>query len=106
MFSTSGDILNLVLAVCIIVLTVFLVTALYYVVSGVRKIFHLVDKVEFGVNKAEEVITLVRDKIKSGSAYAMLLTEAVKQVLRVVNDNGWLHKSKKKEKTKNKKESK
>ena len=92
MFSTSGDILNLVLAVCITLLTIFLVSALYYVVSGVRKIFRLVDKVESGVSKAEELIALVKDKVKSGSAYFMLLTEIAKQAIRIFQDSNWIKK--------------
>ncbi|MFA7377386.1 MAG: hypothetical protein WCZ15_01080 [Patescibacteria group bacterium] len=98
MFSTSGDILNLVLAVCITVLTVFLVMALYYVVSGVRKAFRLIDRIESGVSKAEELLTLVRDKVKSSSAYVMLFTEAAKQVIKIAKDNEWLYRTKKKEK--------
>lgn len=100
MFSTSSDILNLVLAVCITVLTIFLVSALYYVVAGVRKIFRLVDKVESGVSKAEEVIALIKDKIKSGSAYFMILAEVAKQAIKIAKDNDWLNRKKTNIKTK------
>ncbi|MBN2853960.1 hypothetical protein JXK06_00255 [Patescibacteria group bacterium] len=81
MFSTSGDILNLVLAVCIIALTIFLCLALFYFISSIRKTHRVIKMVEGGVAKAEEVINIARDKIKSGGAYLMILSELAKRAM-------------------------
>jgi len=81
MFSTSGDILNLVLAVCIIALTVFLCISLFYLISSIRKTHRVIKMLEGGVTKAEEVINIVRDKIKSGGAYLMVLGEVAKRAM-------------------------
>lgn len=81
MFTSSADILNLILAICIFVLTFFLCWSLYYFISSAQKIHSLLKRVESGVSKAEEIISVVNTKLKSGSAYLMVLTEIAKQAL-------------------------
>lgn len=81
MFSTSGDVLNLVLSVSVTVLTAFLCTALFYLISSVSKAHRVIKRVESGVVKAEEVIGMLREKVKSGTAYFMLLGEVAKKAM-------------------------
>lgn len=81
MFSTSGDILNLVLSISVVVLTTFLCVALFYLISSVSKAHRVIKKVEGGVIKAEELISLVREKVKNGGAYLMLLSEIAKKAM-------------------------
>ncbi len=92
MFSTSGDILNLVLSVCVIILTAFLCTALFYLISSVSKAHRVIKRVEGGVTKAEEVISLLREKIKSGTAYFMLLGEVAKKAMEYFFDKSRMEK--------------
>ncbi len=79
MFSTSGDILNLVIAVCIIALTIFLCLSLYYLISTVKKAHRVINSVEKGVNKIQELIDFLHGKIKNGGAYLMLAGELIKK---------------------------
>lgn len=102
MFSTSGDILNLVLAICIALLTFFLCWAIYYFIAGVQRINRITKKVEEGLIKIDEVVTLVKEKIKTGSAYFMLFTEIAKQAIEFVKNKDWA-KNKEKAKTTRKK---
>lgn len=99
MFSTSSDILNLVLAICIIALTVFLCISLYYLISSIRKTHRVIKMVEGGVSKAEAVINIVNDKIKSGGAYLMILGEVAKRAMDYFSEK----KSEEKEKAKKRK---
>ncbi len=99
MFSSSVDILNLVLAVCIALLTLFLCWSLYYFIASARRINKIAKQIELGVSKAEEVISLIKDKIKGGSAYLMILAEVAKQAMEFAKNNRWTAK-KEKEKTK------
>lgn len=99
MFSTSADILNLVLAVCIIALTVFLCISLFYLISSIRKTHRVIKMVEGGVSKAEAVINIVNDKIKSGGAYLMILGEVAKRAMDYFSEK----KSEGKEKSKKRK---
>lgn len=81
MFSTSGDILNLVIAVCVVLLTAFLCTALFYLISSVSKAHRVIKRVEGGVVKAEELISMLRERVKSGGAYLMLFSELAKKAM-------------------------
>lgn len=86
MLTTSLDVLNLVLAVCIAALTFFLCWAIYYFVASVQKLHALIKRVEVGVAKAEEIISLAREKLKNSSAYFMILAEIAKKAMEFVKD--------------------
>lgn len=98
MFTTSGDVLNLVLAVCVAVLTVFLSIAIYYFISSAHKIHKLISLAERGIIKAEELVSLLRDKVKNGSAYLMLFAEIAKQAMEYAKNKEWGKKSASKKK--------
>ena len=84
MFATSHDILNLVLSVCAAILTFFLCWALYYFIDSIYKIHRLIKRVENSVGRAEEIIEMVKDKIKNSSAYLMILGEIAKKAMEFV----------------------
>ncbi|MFA6995516.1 MAG: hypothetical protein WC249_03885 [Patescibacteria group bacterium] len=94
MFSTSYDVLNLILSVCLIVLTFFICWAIYYFVASIQKIHKLIKRVEVGVTKAEEVIDLARGKLKNSAAYFMILGEIAKKALAFVEEKREQRKSK------------
>lgn len=97
MFSTSGDILNLVLAVAIAALTGFLVYAIYYFIVSIKKIHNLISKIDSGVSKTQEILSLIKSKIKGGSAYLMLFGELAKHLMKLAKDNNWSKEKKDKE---------
>lgn len=86
MFATSSDILNFVIAACIVALTIFLCLALFYLIESVRKAHRVINAVEKGVIKAEEVISIARDKLKNGAAYLMLVGELAKKAFEMFSE--------------------
>lgn len=86
MFATSIDILNLVLAVCIVFLSFFLCWAIYYFVVSAQMIHRLVKRIELGVTKVEGVIETAQDKLRNSSAYFMILGEIAKKALEFVQE--------------------
>lgn len=86
MFSTSNDILNMVLSICLISLTFFLCWAIFYFVASIQKIHKLIKRVEIGVLKAEEIIEIAKDKLKNSSAYFMILGEIAKKAMEFVQE--------------------
>ncbi len=86
MFSTSSDILNLVLSICLVSLTFFLCWAIYYFISSIRTIHRLVMRIESGVAKVEEVIDIAKDKLKNSAAYFMILGEIAKKAMEFVQE--------------------
>ncbi len=97
MFNTSGDILNLVLALSVAVLTAFIVVALYYFIASIKKIHNVASGVERGLEKTEEVIDIVKSKINSSTSHLLIVSEFAKQAMKFFTDN---------KKKKSKKESK
>ncbi len=93
MFTTSGDILNLVIAACVAILTVFLSIAIYYFISSAHKIHKLISLAERGIVKADELISLIRDKVKNSSVYLTLFAEIAKQVVAYARNREWGKKS-------------
>lgn len=79
MLESSKDVLNIISALSIVTLVFFLCWALYYVIAGARRTFKLVKRVEQGVEKAESLIDLIRDKVSSSATYLNLLSNLVKR---------------------------
>lgn len=86
MFSTSTDILNLVLAICAIALTFFLCWAIYYLVAGVHRIHKIIGRLEGGVAKAEEMLEIAKEKLKNSATYFMILGEIAKKAMEFVQE--------------------
>lgn len=86
MFETSGDILNLVLAISIAALAFFLCLGLYYVITVFRKGLNLVKKGEDIIGKIEMVLDLVKNKVSSSASYIFTLGELVKKVSSLIRD--------------------
>ena len=100
MWSTSNDILNLVLSLCVLALTFFLCWAIYYFVVSVHKIHKIVNRVEQGVTKAEEIMALAKDKLKNSSTYFMILGEIAKRAMEFVQEKQASRREKKTDKKK------
>lgn len=92
MFDTSKDILYLVLAFCILWLTIFMCWLLYYfisIVGGVRKIVKsLADKIE----KIDRLIETLKDKIEHSTSYLMIIMESVSKLMDYFKNkkNDWM----------------
>jgi hypothetical protein len=90
MFSTSGDILHLVLAICIAALTIFIVIAIYYVISSIQRGSPgNTPSGKWSDSSRRSSFALIRDKVKNGSAYLMVAAEVIKQAMNFVNKKEW-----------------
>lgn len=86
MLNTSGDILNLILALSVAVLTAFIVVALYYFIASIKKVHNVASGLERGVEKTEEVIDIVKSKINSSTSHLVIVAEFVKQAMQFFTD--------------------
>ncbi len=86
MFSTSADILNLIIAVCVLFLTIFICIILYNLIASLRRLNKITKIIETGVVKVEEVINLAKEKLRNSSAYFMILAEVAKKAMEFVKD--------------------
>ena len=81
MFNTSKDLLYLVIAFCILWLTVFMCWLLYYFISIIGSVRRLVKSAEDKVNKIGEVIELLKDRINHSAAHLALIVEGVSKLV-------------------------
>ncbi len=80
MLDSSKDILNFVIAFCVLGFTVFICWLLFYFISiigNVRKVIKIIqDKIE----KVDELIDLLREKIEHSATYLGLIVEGVTKI--------------------------
>jgi len=81
MFNTSRDILNLVLAISIAGLSVFICWSLFYLIASLRSVYKVLKDVEETVQKIGDLTRFVRDKVESGASVLNNLTETIKDKL-------------------------
>jgi len=86
MFSTSADVLNLVLAVSVFLLSVFLCIALYNLIESMRRINKISKIVETGAVKVEELVSMAKEKLHNSSAYFMILAEVAKKAMEYIKE--------------------
>lgn len=86
MLVPSRDILNLVLSVCLLALTFFLCWGIYYFIASIQKIYKLINRIEAGVSKVEEILEIAREKLRNSPAYFMILGEIAKKAMAFVQE--------------------
>jgi len=86
MFETSRDVLNWVLAASAGALAFFLCWSLYYFIASAQRIFRLIKRVEEGLEKAENLIDLIKEKISGSASYLMILGELLKRGVKFAQD--------------------
>lgn len=99
MFETSGDILNLVIAICVLAFTFFLVWTIYYFLSSLKKIHKIVEEIEKGVKSAVDGVEVIKSKVKKSSSYVYLVGEAAKSIVDLIKrDKGEVNEKNKSDK--------
>jgi hypothetical protein len=78
---TSKDLLFVILAFCILWLTVFLLWLLYYVISILRDAESLVKQVKGAVEKVDQLAHSAHDKMERSAASFTLIAQAVKELI-------------------------
>ncbi len=88
MINTTLDILWLVLAGSIGVLTIFLCWAIYYVVRMLRNGVYMVEKVTTVMQKADEVLDMAKEKLHSTGTYLSVAASVAKSAMDYLGENG------------------
>lgn len=78
---TSKDVLLIVISFCVLWLSIFLGWLLWYVISIVRDISRLLDKVTNVVDRVDSLTRAIHDKFESGAASFALFSTAIKEVV-------------------------
>ena len=78
---SSKDLLFIVLAFCILWLTIFLSWLLYYVIAIVRDAETLVRQVRSAVEKIDELAHAAHEKMERSAASFTLIAQALKELI-------------------------
>ena len=76
MFDTSGDILNMVLAVCAVTLTIFIVWTLYHLLNVLRNANRISTSVRLKLEVVDRILELVKDKLEKGASNLNLIADS------------------------------
>ena len=96
MLETSRDLLNIVIAFCILWLTIFIAWFIYYLAMIMRQSFHIIKEMRDRLHKVDEVIQSIKEKIEHSTSYLALIGEGMKKLVEVIKEH--TEKGKKKEK--------
>lgn len=98
-FTYSQDILYLVLAFCILWLTVFLVWFVYYLIATIRQVHHLTRDFKRRFDQVDSLIQAAKDKIERSASYLSIIVDGVKKIVEITQAKEPVKRSAKKPKT-------
>jgi hypothetical protein len=96
----SKDLLYVVIAFCILWLTIFLAWFIYYLAMMMREFFKVVREMRERIKKVDETIDVLKKKIEHSASYLSLIGDGVKKLVEVVKEHSGTTKKQKNKKTK------
>lgn len=96
MFNTSQDILNIAKTAAVIGLSTITFIFVYYLVRIIRELFKMVEEMRERINKVDDLIQSVKEKIEHSTSYLLLISEGIKKVVEIAKDYSGTGKKKKK----------
>lgn len=82
----SKDLLYVVLAFCILWLTIFIAWFIYYLAMMMRQFYVIIKNVREKVKKVDETIDIIKDKIEHSASYLSLIGDGVKKIVEVAKE--------------------
>jgi len=82
----SKDLLFVVIAFCALWLTVFMAWLIYYLAMIMRQVFQITKEMRERINKIDELIKTLKEKIEHSASYLVLISEGVKKIADIVKD--------------------
>lgn len=95
--SDSRDLLNIIIALSVLLLTFFSCWAIYYFAAILRQFFQVIKEIRDRLNKFDELMQTVKEKIEHSASYLFLIGEGIKTLLEVVRQRSEKKKKSKKE---------
>jgi hypothetical protein len=78
MFSTSRDILNLVLAASVAGVAFFLCWLMYYLAMSLRNVYKVSKDIRETITEVKETVKAFRGKVKEAAAFFVMMNEGMK----------------------------
>lgn len=84
--SSSQDIFFLVLAFCILWITIFLAWMMYYTIAAVKQIYEMIDQFKKKLNAVDELLVLIKEKFNSGASYLSFIVSGVGKLVTLLSN--------------------
>jgi hypothetical protein len=99
MLDTSKDILNLAIAAAVIGFTAFVCWGVYYFARILEQVFKIIKEMRARINKIDELLKALREKIEHTTSYLLLISDGVKKIAEIAGNYINNQEPKKKRKT-------
>ena len=86
MLEISKDLLYLVMAFCILWVTIFFCWLLYYIISIVGQMRNLIKSVKEKINKVDELINLIKEKVEHSATYLGVMVAGIEKIVDYVKE--------------------
>ena len=86
LIESSGDVLNLVIAFCVLLFTFFSVWLIFYIAMIAKQGYQIIKEARDKMKKIESVITSLKDKFDSSATHLALVAEGIKKIVDIVKD--------------------
>lgn len=86
MFETSRDILNLVLAISVVGISIFICWFLYYIIVSIKKIHDTVSLFQKALESFNELVDNAKKKLKDSSTHLKLIGMLVQKIAEEIKD--------------------
>lgn len=86
LIQNSGDLLNIIIAISILLLTFFICWVLFYVAMSLYNVFKITKETREGLKKAHEVLDFLKKRLKSTLSYVYLLEEIGQKMIELIGN--------------------
>ena len=86
LIENSKDLLYIVLAFCVLWLTIFLAWFIYYLAMIMREVFKVSKEMRERIKKIDEAVKTFKEKMEHSATYLSLIGEGVKKIVEIVKE--------------------
>lgn len=88
LIQSSKDLLYVVLAFCILWLTIFTAWFIYYLAMLMRQVFLSAKEMRERVKKVDDALKAFKDKVEHSASYLLLIGEGIKKLVEIAKEYG------------------
>lgn len=96
LINNSHDLLNIIIALSVLLFTVFSCWAIYYFARILQQMFKVIKETRDRLNKFDELVKLIKEKIEHSASYLPLIVEGVKKLVELMKSRAEKKKKSKK----------
>ena len=82
----SKDLLYIVISVSVLLFTIFSCWAIYYLARILQQMFKVIKETRDRLNKFDELVKMIKEKIEHSASYLPLIGEGVKKLVEIMRN--------------------